>query len=231
MLVRDFMSTNVLTAAPETYVSEAYELMKKHQVRQLPVVDSQCRLLGIVSDRDIRQVLLPAPTDSQVDTQQEGARGELPSRTTKMELLPSPDQVMVSEIMTKEVLTIEPDADLAEAASLIYFQKIGGLPVADAQGKVIGMLTTTDLLRIFIEMVNMIGTSSRIDIVLGEDPRGFSKASSIIENYGGEIVSVWMSGVEDERDERLYYFRLEACETDLIAEDLRKAGFSVVTNN
>jgi hypothetical protein len=80
-------------------------------------------------------------------------------------------------------------------------------------------------------MVNMIGTCSRIDVVLSEDPWGFSKVTSIIENYGGEIVSVWMSGVEDERDERVYHFRLEACETNPIAEDLRKAGFSVVTNN
>ena len=77
-------------------------------------------------------------------------------------------------------------------------------------------------------MVNMMGISVRIDAIPGEDPKGFSTVSRIMAEHGGDIISVWMDGAEDERAERVYNFRLAACDTGPITSALEKAGYTVV---
>ncbi len=108
MLTKEFMTTNVVTVLPMTTVEESYGCMKEYRIRHLPVVDRHGDLVGIVSDRDVRQALATSSSDNQASS-----------------------EVTVGEIMTEKLFTVTPDTDIAEAASLIYFQKIGGLPVVD----------------------------------------------------------------------------------------------------
>lgn len=108
MLTKEFMTTNVVTVLPMTTVEESYGCMKEYRIRHLPVVDRHGDLVGIVSDRDVRQALASLSSNNQASS-----------------------EVTVGEIMTENVFTVTPDTDIAEAASLIYFQKIGGLPVID----------------------------------------------------------------------------------------------------
>ena len=169
------------------------------------MVDRHGDLVGIVSDRDVRQAPVTPSSDNQTSS-----------------------EVTVGEIMTEKVFTVTPHTDIAEAASLIYFQKIGGLPVVDDEGKLVGIITAIDLLGLLIKMVNMIGISVRIDAIPGEDPEGVANVSRIMAEHGGDIISVWMSGAEDEKAERVYQFRLAACETGPIAMALEKAGYTVV---
>ncbi len=206
MLTKEFMTTNVVTVLPTTSVEESYGYMKEYRIRHLPVVDRHGDLVGIVSDRDVRQALVTPSSDNDQAS----------------------SEVTVGEIMTEKLFTVTPDTDIAEAASLIYFQKIGGLPVVDDEGKLVGIITAIDLLGLLIKMVNMIGISVRIDAIPGEDPVGVANVSRIMAEHGGDIISVWMSGAEDEKAERVYQFRLAACDTGPIAIALEKAGYTVV---
>lgn len=210
MLVKDRMTTNVITASLKTDVEEAYELMKKHSIRRLPVVDEEGALLGIVTDRDTRQMLIPWKSSKE-----------------EREFYYFASEVTVGEIMTSDVITVRTNTDVAEVARLIYNHKIGGLPVVDDEKKVVGIITEMDILAMFIEMMGIIGASSRIDIVLGDDPKGFEKVSKIMQDKGGEIISVGMSGAEEETD-KVYFFRLEPCETKPMREALEEAGYTVV---
>lgn len=224
----DIMTTNVITVSPETYVEEAYDLMKESRIRHLPVVDRDGALVGIVSDRDLRGVLVPFDEDGTTSPPGGEVQAKPTSSGNEKKLSFHPSGVTVSEIMARDVFTVSPSTDIAEAASLIYFQKIGGLPVVDGEGRLTGIITAIDLISLLIKMVNAIGTSNQIDVILGENPRAFTEVSGILEENGGDIISVWMSGAECERAERIYHFRLAPCDTSPMVSNLEEAGFTVL---
>lgn len=122
------MQTTVITVRPEAQLSEAASLMRDHKVRHLPAVDETGRLVGIVTDRDLRQAIFDP-----------GIRARLAEAAEALETLP------VREVMTWGVLTVRPDTDLRYAARLMRERKIGALPVVEG-GKLVGLVTETDLL-------------------------------------------------------------------------------------
>lgn len=130
--VRDAMSGPPVTVRPEDTVPEASRLMRRHGFRRLPVL-REGRLVGIVTDRDLK--------------------GAMPSDATSLsiwEVSSLLEQLKVGEIMTTSVLTVPEDLPLPAAASLMLTRKIGGLPVVDGHGRVVGVLTVTDVLRDYV---------------------------------------------------------------------------------
>ena len=85
-----------------------------------------------------------------------------------------------------------------------------------------------DLVEAFIELMGLLKSSSRIDVVLGDDPEAFERVSGLIRSNGGEVISVGISG-KDLREERTYFFRLEKCDVKVIASALQEAGYKVVS--
>jgi acetoin utilization protein AcuB len=132
MYVRDRMRRPVITIAPDHSLRMARERMHKHGIRRLPVVQDG-RLVGIVTDRDVRQAWASPATS-----------------LSTHELLYLLDRVTVREVMTPQVLTVTPETPLVEAARLLHQHKIGGLPVVDGCS-VVGIITEMDLLEAFIE--------------------------------------------------------------------------------
>ena len=131
MRIRDFMSTPTMTISPTASVIEARDLMRQRQVRHLPVLNSE-RVVGIVTDRDIRTVL-PSPATSL-------AAREITYLLAKL---------TVDEVMAHAVITVAPDTSVTEAIGHMLEHTIGALPVVEAQ-QVVGMLTRTDILRAFV---------------------------------------------------------------------------------
>lgn len=128
MTVREWMSASPAVIAPSTSVLEAWDLMQRWRVRHFPVVEGE-RLLGIVTDRDIRLNLPPSTSNPAVQ--------EIRALLAK---------VAVAEIMTRDVITIEPDQPIEHAAAVMLACKIRSLPVV-ADGRLAGILTETDVLR------------------------------------------------------------------------------------
>lgn len=130
MKVRDLMSVDPITVSPDTTVFDARQTMVKERIRHLLVTEGQ-RLLGIVTDRDIRL--------------------NLPSQATSLsvwEVNYLLARLTVEEVMTTGVIIIGPDQNARNAARLMLEHKIGALPVLDG-GRLIGIITETDVLRAF----------------------------------------------------------------------------------
>jgi acetoin utilization protein AcuB len=198
MKVKKRMAKKLVTIGKDASVPNVINLMKKHSIRHLPVVEEGA-LVGWVTEGDIRQAYLAS-------------------------LL---EQVSIEDIMIKDPITISPEANLEEAAELLFRHGIGGLPVVD-NDKLVGVLTVADIMAAFIEVMGILQESSRIDVILGGKAHAFENVSRIIRDYGSEIISVGMSAHQD-RTKRVYYLRLAKCDIDPIAKDIEKAGYKVVS--
>lgn len=133
MLVREQMSAPPVTVAPSMNFSEALRLMRHRGFRRLPVVDGAGRLVGIVSERDL---LYASPSSA--------------SSLTIWELNYLLSEMEVSSIMTRDVLTVEPETSIEDAARIMVKNKIGGLPVIDHDQRVVGIISETDIFTAFL---------------------------------------------------------------------------------
>jgi acetoin utilization protein AcuB len=128
------------------------------------------------------------------------------------------------DLMITEPITVRSEDDVEIAAQLIYKHKIGGMPVVD-NGRLVGIITATDILRTFIDMMGILTSTSRIDVVVGDRPGGLKEALQIINDEGADIINVGMTA--DQPGQRGYYFRLAACKTAKIKKALEKKGYEV----
>lgn len=190
------MVPNPFTVAVQTTVQQAIELMKINSIRHLPVVDTEKQLQGLLTLADLKQALIPSML------------GDL----------------TLADMMIKNPMTVDPDDDIEVAAQLIYKYKISGLPVT-RKGKLVGILTESDILRAFIDMMGILSSSARIDITTGDDPGALNRAIKIIHDLGGDIINVGMTAQKSAN--RTYYFRLTPCDTQPIQKALEGEGFVV----
>jgi len=141
----------------------------------------------------------------------------------RMGLIPSMVAgLTLSDLMIKNPIIVDPDSDIEIAAQLIYKHKISGIPVVK-KGKLVGIITESDI----IDMMGILNASSRIDVSIGSEPGMLRKAVQLIEENGGEIVNVGMTPYQKTR-KKVYFFRLNPCDTGLIKDALEEEGFKVV---
>ena len=161
MLVHDIMQSRVITTTPRTAVAEALGVLRTRGVRHLVIVDGDA-LVGIVSDRDLKQA------------------GALDDRL---------GQWTVGEIMTRSVITIEPSAPVEDAAQLMLAEKISALPVIRAQ-RLVGIVTETDIVRLFVRALGAGEPSSRIDVVIPPDVGALLDIVATVHGAGAPVSSV-----------------------------------------
>ncbi|MFQ5532479.1 MAG: CBS domain-containing protein [Candidatus Methylomirabilales bacterium] len=135
MQVVERMTPQVVVASPSGSVRAAWGLLREHQIRHLPVVEDG-RLVGIITDRDIRLVFPSALTSAKTDEDPYDAL----------------EKVTVKEIMTERVVTVAPEASIADATRLLLEKRIGGLPVVEGD-RLVGMITKDDILAAFVEIM------------------------------------------------------------------------------
>ncbi len=196
MKINALMIPDPITITEKASVSDAIELMKVNSIRHLPVVSQKKILKGFLTLADLKQGLIPSMV------------GDL----------------TLTALMIKKPITVDPDNDIEIAAQLIYKHKIGGIPVVK-KNKLVGIITESDILRAFIDMMGILTASSRIDVVIKDEPGSFRKALQIINDNGGDIINVGMTAQQTSK--RTYYFRLSACKTDIIKKALEGSGFEV----
>jgi acetoin utilization protein AcuB len=197
MKIDALMVSDPITISAHASISEAIELMKINSIRHLPVVSENNSLEGFLTLADLKQGLIPSML------------GDL----------------NLQDLMIKEPIMVRPGDDVEVAAQLIYKHKIGGMPVVDNR-KLVGIITATDILRTFIDMMGILKSTSRIDVVVGDQPGGFKKALQIINDKGADIINVSMTG--EPTGQRVYYCRLAACKTAGIKKALEKQGYEVL---
>jgi acetoin utilization protein AcuB len=131
--VADCMSRGPATIQSDALVRGAAEMMRTRRIRHLPVVDRGGGLVGIVTDRDVRQALFSPAIRARAGALAEALRA-----------------VTVGDVMTRAVLTVQPETALGAAARLMHERKVGALPVV-AAGRVVGILSETDVLKAFAQ--------------------------------------------------------------------------------
>lgn len=172
MLAKERMSHPVITVHTDFPIQEALKLMRDERVRRFPVVDSVGQLVGIVSERDL---LHAAPSDA------------ISLSVWELNYLLS--KVTVEEVMTREVITITEDTPLEEAARIMADYKIGGLPVV-RDSEVVGIITETDLFKVFLEMLGAREPGVRLAVLVPNVARGLVKLVEAIHEMGGDVLAL-----------------------------------------
>ncbi|GAA5335935.1 MULTISPECIES: CBS and ACT domain-containing protein [Thermus] len=201
MLVKDVMRSPVVTVGPDATLEEAYRLLLERGIRHLPVV-AEGRLLGIITDRDIR-----------LATSHLNPKG------------PCPIGEKVAAVMTKKVVTAHPLDPVEEAARVMRERKIGSLPVLE-DGALVGIVTGIDLLDALLELTGVTEPSGRLEVRLPDKVGELARLTGFLAGRGVNIHSL-LSYPEDGDFVRAVV-RVNTLETHLLAEGLRREGFEVL---
>jgi acetoin utilization protein AcuB len=198
MSVERYMTKNLITIPEDASIQTAISVMKEHSVRHLPVVKDGV-FVGLVTQSDLRGVVIPS------------LYGE----------------ISIKDVMISNPIVVHPDDSIEMAASLIYQHKIGSLPVVK-NNSLVGILTISDILAAFIEMMGVLKQSTRLDLMLRDAPESFEEVSRIIKENGGKVISVGMLERDDEAT--IYSFRLQKGKNlDSVVRHLEQAGHRVVS--
>jgi acetoin utilization protein AcuB len=171
MLVRDVMQSRLVTISPKTTLPQAMRLAAERRIRHLPVVEDG-ELVGIVSDRDLKQAMASPATSLEAH-----------------ELNYLLNRLSVAEIMTQTVITIGPTFPVEEAARLMVQEKISALPVTE-EGRLIGIVTETDVMELFVRTMGAGTPSTRLDVLLGDRPSALREIVNAIEGAGLHATSI-----------------------------------------
>jgi acetoin utilization protein AcuB len=178
MLVGERMSHPVITIRPDLPIIDALNLMKREKIRRAPVVRKGV-LIGIVSDKDLLNAS-PSPATS----------------LSIWEMNHLLSKVTVDEIMSKGVLTVTEDTPIEEAARTMVDNKIGGLPVL-RDGKIVGIITETDLFKIFLELMGAREFGVRITALVQDEAGQLAKLTKSITDAGGNFIAFGQFAGED----------------------------------
>ena len=203
--VRDAMTREVVTVAPETSAGQAWGLCRERNIRHLPVVEGG-RLVGIVSDRDLRDLSPPRDTPDQENTL---------------------GWVRIRDMMSPEVVTAHPLDTIEHAARVIYENKFNCLPVV-AYGELVGIITSSDLVRTLVELVGAHGPGSWVEVEVPNEPGTLAGVTDVIRDRHVNIASV-LVGPASRATYRSIVLRLETTDPTNIAESLTAAGYVVTS--
>ncbi|MCZ7674529.1 MAG: CBS domain-containing protein [Chloroflexi bacterium] len=180
MLVKNRMSTPVITVGPDVPIMDALNTMKINKIRRMPVVDDKDALLGIISDKDL---LNAGPSDA--------------TSLSVWEINYLVAKITVKKVMTKKVLAVREDTPIEEAARIMVDNKVGGLPVMDGK-KIVGMITESDLFKILLVLMGArergVRVTAFVPDVLGE----LGKITHAIAAAGGSFISFGQFNGDDE---------------------------------
>jgi acetoin utilization protein AcuB len=172
VLVREWMSSSPVTITVDAPINEALRVMRQSQVRRLPVLDTEGNMVGIISEKDLLYAS-PSPVSS----------------LSIYEMHYMISQLKVSELMTTDVITVTPDTPLEEAARIMADTKIGGLPVLE-DNKLVGIITETDVFKVFLELLGGRDRGLRLTIEIPERKGEIARIATEIARLGGNIVAL-----------------------------------------
>lgn len=181
MLVKDRMTPDPHTIMTNTSISEALNTMREYKIRRLPVIDKHGKLIGIVSEK---QLLYASPSPA--------------TSLSVYEIGYLLSKLKVEEIMSRDLVTVDANAPLEEAARLMADNEVSGLPVME-NGKLVGIITETDIFKVLLEMLGARDPGVRITLRVKDKPGILSALTGAITELDGDIIS--LGTFYDERDE------------------------------
>ncbi|MBW2085285.1 MAG: CBS domain-containing protein, partial [Deltaproteobacteria bacterium] len=204
MLVKDWMSKDVITIDADDSMMDAINLLKQHNIRMLPVTHKG-KLVGIVTDRDLRSASASNATTLEIH-----------------ELLYLTSRIKVREIMTENPMTVPVDYTVEETAEVLLDNKISGVPVLDHDGKIVGTITQTDVFKMMLSVTALTGKGHAQGLQFAfqlEDRSGTIKEiADIIRSFGGRLGSILSSYENVPEGYRKVYIRAFGLDREKLPE-------------
>ena len=199
MLVGNWMTKDVISVDVNDSMQDAAKLIRKHKIKRLPVMEKG-KLVGIVTDRDLKRASASDVTTLEIH-----------------ELLFLISEIKISDIMTKDPITIPLDYTIDEAAQILLEHKLSGAPVVDDEGQVAGVITQTDIFRVLVLFTGVKKAGIQFAFQLEDRPGSIKEVSDIMRNYGCLLVSI-LSGQDVQAGYRRVYIRVRDCDRERFEE-------------
>jgi acetoin utilization protein AcuB len=197
------MTPNPVAVTPQQTVAEAFAMLRENNIRRLPVVDKG-KLVGIITDRDLREVS-PSPATS----------------LSIFEINYLLSKMTISKVIKKQkLITIWPDAYLEEAALLMRENAIGALPVVE-NGALVGIITESNIFDAFIQIMGLNEPGTRLNLTVEDKPGVLAKIVDTIFKHGGDISHLTVL------EKGMLVIQLRNEDADAIVEDLAGQGLPV----
>lgn len=206
MIVEEIMNTAVPTLTPSDTIKDAIQLLREKKIRHLPVINEEREVVGVVTDRDLKEA---TPSSLQ--------------EITDSDILESP----IAEIMTRNPITGHPLDFVEETASIFYDNRIGCLPIV-SQGKLVGMITESDLLYKFIELTGVHQPGSQLEIRVPNKTGILFEISKVFYEHNMNVVSVLVYPDKKSIEHKILVVRVKTMNPLKVIDSLKTAGFEVL---
>ncbi|MGO9372678.1 MAG: CBS and ACT domain-containing protein [Syntrophobacteraceae bacterium] len=206
MLVKNWMSKNVITIGEEDSMQQAATLMREHRIRMLPVV-RKGGLVGVLSDTDLKRASASDATMLDIH-----------------ELLYLISKIKISDIMTRNPITVPYDYTVEEAAQLLMERNISGVPVVDCDGKLVGIITRNDLFKILISLSGLGKKGIQFAFLTDDKPGSIKNLADVIRNHEGRIASILSTDEYAPEGKRIVYFRIYDIDRSIMPDLIRELG-------
>ena len=206
MIVEEIMRKNVKTLTPSDTIITAIKLLEDYKIRHLPIVNDQQIIVGIISDRDIRDA---SPSIFHISEHKEDLDKPLES------------------IMTTNVITGHPLDFVEEIAAVFYEHNIGCLPITTG-GKLVGIVTETDLLHTFVQLTGANQPGSQIEVKVANIAGVLSEVATIFGKRNVNISSVLVYPDKDDKF-KILVLRVQTMNPTTLITDLKNAGYVVLS--
>ena len=213
MYVRNVMKKDTVTIGPEASFYEARTLIHEKGIRHLPVIDKHNRIAGIVTDRDIREA---GPSDA--------------TMLSVQELHYLLGKLKVSSFMTpmENLVTVAPNTTIEKAAQWMHDHKVGCLPILEGN-EFVGIITETDILETFVDVMGLNEKGTRITMALEDEPGVMHNVLEVFKKFNVNLISVVAPSYKVE-GKRMVVFRIRTHEYEEIVQELeKKLGYQVVS--
>ncbi len=207
MLVRNWMSKEVVTVGADETMQHAIGLLKENKIRMLPVMKNR-KLVGIITDRDLKRASASDATSLEIH-----------------ELLYLIGRIRVKDIMTPKPITVPWDYTVEEAAGVLLANKISGVPVMDPSGKLVGVITQSDIFKVLITLAGIGQRGIQMAVQLEDRPGSIKRITDTVRDAGGRMVSILTSYEnvpEGFRKVYLRFFDLNRRQLETVKENVLK---------
>ena len=209
MLVKNWMSKEVITINADDSMSDATKILKEHHISMLPVMKNGT-MVGIVTDRDLKRASASDANSLEIH-----------------ELLYLLSKIKVKDIMTKNPITVPQDFTVEETAEILMKNKISGVPVVDEKKQVVGVITQNDLFKVMISLTGINNKGVQFALMLEDRSGSIMEIADIIRKYGGRMVSILSSYDRLEKGYRKVYIRfygIDRSKLPQIKEEVKEKG-------
>ena len=204
MLVEKWMTRTPVTIEESDSLSMAMHVLKEKKIRRLPVL-RKGKLVGIVTDRDLKAAS--------------------PSEATSLDIWELHfllGKLKIKDVMSKKLITITPKDTIEKAAMVMMERRIGGLPVVDESGALIGILTEDDVFRALVEVTGANLKKTRVSLLIPDEAGTIRTVADICRKGGGKIISILTSYTKVPAGMRELIMRIDCADTEALRADLAK---------